>query len=81
MGIVIDKILGQALLHEHPVRNTTTDPTTAKSGTLILNTTDYKVKIFFLNAWFVLADLSLQLLLDETGTNLLSENNELLLIE
>jgi hypothetical protein len=81
MGVVIDKILGEPLLHEHPVRNVSSDPASAKSGSLILNITEAKVKIYYFGQWWIIADLTTQMLLDESGSPLLTEDNLILLLE
>jgi len=81
MGVVIDKILAQPLLHEHPVRLVSSDPTTAKEGTQIINTTDNHLKIYFLGNWWTIYDFTTFMLLDETGAPLYDENNVNLLIE
>lgn len=81
MGVVIDKILGEPLLHDHPVRLVSSDPATAKDGTVIFNTTDFKYKMYYSGIWFTVADISLQMILDESGTPLLDENNVILQTE
>jgi hypothetical protein len=81
MSIVIDKILGQPLSHDHPVKNVSSDPASAKSGSLILNTTEAKVKIYYFGQWWIIADLTTQMLLDENGSPLLTEDDLILLLE
>lgn len=81
MGIVIDKILGAPLLHEHPVRLVSSDPATAKEGTQIFNTSDNQLKIFYGGYWWSMLDISSFMILDETGQALRTEDNKVLLVE
>ena len=60
----------------------TEDPATSTNGTLILNTTDYKVKIWFDSRWQTLHTLTIQVkILMETGEFLLLETGDKFLTE
>lgn len=81
MGVVIDKILGEPLLHEHPVRLVSSDPATAKEGTQIYNTSEQTLKIFYGGYWWAISDFSSFMIQDETGQALRTEDNKVLLVE
>jgi hypothetical protein len=81
MSIVIDKILGQPLSHDHPVKLVVTDPTTAKEGTQIFNTSDNSLKIYYGGYWWPITDISPFVIQDESGQALRTENNNVLLVE
>jgi len=81
MGVVIDKILGEPLLHEHPVRLVSSDPATAKEGTQIFNTSDNALKIYYGGYWWTITDISSFVIEDETGQALRTEDNKVLLVE
>lgn len=51
MSVVIDKISGDPVLHDHPVRLVSADPANGRDGQLIINTTDNKFKVYYSNAW------------------------------
>lgn len=51
MGIVVDKILGEVLFHDHPLTLVTSDPSNGKTGQMILNTSDNGIKVFYGNQW------------------------------
>lgn len=57
MSIVVDKILGDVLMHKHSLRTVISDPASAKEGTIILNTADHKIKIYYNEVWQVLHTL------------------------
>jgi hypothetical protein len=52
------------------------DPASADTGTLILNTTDHKVKIYYDSKWQVLHTLTITALLLETGYFMLQETGD-----
>ena len=83
MGIVIDKLLGDALMHSHPIETVSADPASAAEGSLILNTSDDKIKIYYAGSWQTLhtltpaADYFLKL---ESGDFFLLENGDKLIL-
>lgn len=58
MSIVVDEIIGKVLSHTHPLDEVTSDPSAAEDGTMILNTTDSKIKIWYASQWQVLHTLT-----------------------
>ena len=83
--IVYDALLGRILLHDHPFRNVSSDPATGKTGQIILNTTDHKIKVYYDDSWQTLHTLtsgeeSYNILL-ESGDALLLENGDNILLE
>lgn len=56
--LVIDKILGDALMHSHPLDSVTSDPASGTTGQLILNTTDDTIKIYYAGSWQTLHTLT-----------------------
>lgn len=50
MTVVYDALIG-LLIHDHPIKRVTSDPTGAKEGDLILNTVDNKIKVRYSDSW------------------------------
>lgn len=77
MGLVIDKILGDALMHSHPLDSVSSDPASATEGSIILNTTDDTIKIYYAGSWQTLHTLTAAaatFLLLEDGSFFLQED-------
>lgn len=77
MGLVIDKILGDALMHSHPLDSVSSDPASGTTGQLILNTTDHTIKTYYGGTWQTLHTLtaaSATFLLLEDGFSFLQED-------
>lgn len=71
MGFVFDPLQGESF-HEHPVRRVSANPASAKEGSLIINTTDGGMKIFYGGVWQTLHTLTsaaLTFFLQEDGTS------------
>ena len=73
MAFVIDKLKG-GMIHEHAIRNVTSDPATAKDGATILNTADSTIKVFYDGTWYTLHTLSIP-------DNILLEGLDFVLLE
>lgn len=58
MSLVIDYILGDALMHSHPLDSVSSDPASASEGSIILNTTDHTIKIYYSGSWQTLHTLT-----------------------
>lgn len=79
MGLVIDYIIGDALMHSHPLDSVTSDPASGTTGQLILNTTDDTIKVYYAGSWQTLHTLTsaaASYLLQETGDFLLQETGD-----
>lgn len=76
MGLVIDYILGDALMHSHPLDSVSSDPASATEGSIILNTTDHTIKIYYSGSWQTLHTLTsgASYLLLEDGSFFLQED-------
>lgn len=82
MGVVVDKLLGKPLLHEHPLRVVSSDPSSAKSGSMIYNSADHKIKIYVESTWHDLHTLTIpDKLLLESGDYMLLESGDRILLE
>lgn len=57
MKTVQDKLISKTLLHQHRIKLVTSDPESAKQGSLIINTVDKQLKIYFLGGWYTLKQL------------------------
>lgn len=83
MGVVIDKALGEALIHSHPIDSGSTTPVSASTGKMFLNTATGVLAIYFQSAWHTLHTLitviSYKLL--EDGDSMLLENGDRKLLE
>lgn len=80
MGVVFDKLLGEALLHEHPLNVVTSDPSSAKDGATILNTADSTIKVFYDGTWYTLHTLTIpdSILLESGDFALLESGSKVL---
>lgn len=71
MGYVNDAFVGD-LFHEHPIKQVTSDPASAKEGSLIVNTSTNEMKIYYSGSWQVLHTLTaaaLSFFLQEDGSS------------
>lgn len=57
MGFVYDAFKGK-MFHEHPIKQVTADPASAKEGSLIINTTTDEMKVYYGSSWQVLHTLT-----------------------
>lgn len=83
MGYVYDYLKGD-MLHEHPIRLVSSDPASAKEGSLIINTTDDGMKVYYGGSWQTLHTLTPatpSFLLLEDGFFLLLEDGSKLILE
>lgn len=79
MGLVIDDMIGDVLMHSHPLDTVTSDPASGEDGQLILNTTDDTIKVYYGGSWQTLHTLTPAVdyyLLQETGDFLLLESGD-----
>ena len=75
MGYVYDAFKGN-LFHEHPIRQVTADPASAKEGSLIINTSTDEMKVYYGGTWQILHSLT-----PSTPSFLLLEDGFTLLLE
>jgi len=76
MGYVSDGFKGD-LFHEHPIKQVTSDPASAKEGSLIINTSTNIMKVYYGGAWQTLHSLGADtpyFFLLEDGFNFLQED-------
>jgi len=76
MGYVFDGFKGD-LFHEHPIKQVTSDPASAKEGSLIINTSTNIMKIYYGGTWqdlHTLIGFPVTFLLLEDGFNFLQED-------
>lgn len=73
MPYVVDKFVGD-LFHEHPIKQVTSDPASAKEGSLIINATDDGMKVYYNGSWQLLHTLDPYALLLEDGFYILLED-------
>ncbi len=76
MPYVFDKFVGD-LFHEHPIKQVTSDPASAKEGSLIINTADNGMKVYYGGTWQTLHTLTpaaALFLLLEDGFDFLQED-------
>lgn len=82
MGLVIDKVIGDALLHNH-IKLVSVDPSIGKDGDIIINIDSDQMKIYYGGTWQTLhnlvppADYFLKL---ESGDFFLLENGDKLIL-
>jgi len=57
MAYVYDYFKGD-LLHEHPIKQVSSDPASAKEGSLIINTTTDAMKVYYGGTWQTLHTLT-----------------------
>lgn len=57
MAYVFDYIKGD-LFHEHPIKQVSSDPASAKEGSLIINTSDNGMKVYYGGTWQTLHTLT-----------------------
>ena len=82
MGIVVDKILGSVLNHEHSTRIVSSDPSSAKEGTIIYNSSEKKIKIYMESTWHNLHTLTIpDKRLLQSGDYVLLESGDRRLLE
>lgn len=51
MPVVYDKILGKIRDGGIKIPSYSSDPSSAAEGTIILNTTDHKIKVYYSSSW------------------------------
>lgn len=83
MGVVIDKALGEALIHSHAIESGSTTPASASTGSMFLNTATGVLAIYFQSTWVTLHTLIVTVSnwLLESGDMMLLENGDNLLLE
>lgn len=57
MPYVRDKFVGN-LFHEHPIKQVSSDPASAKDGSMIVNTVTNEMKVYYGGVWQVLHTLT-----------------------
>lgn len=57
MGYVYDYLKGD-LFHEHAIKHVSSDPASAKTGSLIINTSTNEMKVYYGGTWQVLHTLT-----------------------
>jgi len=84
MAYVYDYLKGD-MMHEHPIRLVTSDPASAKEGSLIINTTSHEMKVYYFSSWQTLHTLaaSFSYFLQEDGSSrfLQEDGSSLLALE
>lgn len=74
----VDTVSSQQL---YPYKLVTTDPTGVSDGAVVFNTNELLIKIFYNNDWWPMHNLADLMLTDETGQQLLAENNTIFALE
>lgn len=71
MPAVFDKLESKVFLHDHPIKRVSSDPASAKEGSLIINTTTHEMKVYYFSSWQTLHTLaaSFSYLLQEDGSS------------
>lgn len=83
MSYVYDYLKGD-MLHEHPIRIVSSEPASAKEGSLIIDSSDNGMKVYYGGTWQLLHTLtftSTPALLLEDGFYILLEDGSKLLLE
>ena len=81
MGIVFDKVLGEALLHNH-IKVSNTEPSTAVNGDMYINSFTNTLNLYYSEEWRILHTFTVgpYFLLQENGDFIFQENNDKIII-
>lgn len=62
MSRIVDPVFnlkfGPMVMHSHTLDTVTSDPASADEGSIILNTTDYTIKVYYAGSWQTLHTLT-----------------------